>query len=260
MARTTYSYDAADRLARIWTKDGSGNDLADFQYQYDAHSRLTVKTEDSVVTTYSYDSTDQLTGEDFASGTDGAYSYDPNGNRTMAGYATGDDNRLESDGTWDYTYDAEGNRTSKSAVSGSTVWTYGYDHRNQLVRVDRKSNGTDIDLTVEYRYDAWGNRIQKTVDIDGPGILNPEVMKFALDGWNPAKPPPIGQENVDVWADLGIDGSLTTRYFRDDRIDGLTARIDDAAGDPEAYWYLTDNLSSIRKVSVRFAKLSITRA
>ena len=51
------------------------------------------------------------------------------------------------------------------------VWTYGYDHRNQLVRVDRKTNGTDIDQTIEYKYDAWGNRVEKSVDADGPARL-----------------------------------------------------------------------------------------
>ena len=73
-------------------------------------------------------------------------------------------------------------------------------------------------------------------------------MKFALDGWNSAKSTPIGLENFDVLADLAIDGSLTTRYFRDDRIDGLTARIDDAASDPEAYWILSDQIGSVRKI------------
>ena len=97
----------------------------------------------------------------------------------------GDDNCLDSDGVWDYTCDAEGNRTGKDEIAGTIKWEYFYDQRNQLVRVDRKTDGTNIDLMVEYKYDAWGNRIEKSVDLDGPGILNPEVMKFALDAWNP---------------------------------------------------------------------------
>jgi RHS repeat-associated protein len=104
-----------------------------------------------------------------------------------------------------------------------------------LTRVDKKSNGTDIDLTVEYRYEAWGNRIEKSVDLDGPGIGNPTVTKFLLDGDT-------------VRADLANDGSLNTQYLRDDRIDGLQARIDMTGSNQGQYWYLTDHLGSIRNV------------
>jgi YD repeat-containing protein len=44
-------------------------------------------------------------------------SYDANGNRTMLGYQTTDDNRLASDDTYSYQYDAEGNRTQRTKIS-----------------------------------------------------------------------------------------------------------------------------------------------
>ena len=46
-----------------------------------------------------------------------AYNYDANGNRTNTGYSTGANNRLLSDGTFNYQYDAEGNRTRKTEFS-----------------------------------------------------------------------------------------------------------------------------------------------
>ena len=57
------------------------------------------------MTNYTYDARDQLTAADHAAQPDEAYSYDANGNRTTAGYATSADNRLQSDGVYNYTYD-----------------------------------------------------------------------------------------------------------------------------------------------------------
>jgi hypothetical protein len=36
----------------------------------------------------------------------------------MAGYSTGTDNRVSTDGTWTYTYDADGEVTKKSKGTG----------------------------------------------------------------------------------------------------------------------------------------------
>jgi YD repeat-containing protein len=51
---------------------------------------------------------------------------DDNGNRTSAGYTTGDNNQLTSDGTCTYTYDAEGNRTAKIAPDESVLHMDGH--------------------------------------------------------------------------------------------------------------------------------------
>ncbi len=56
--------------------------------------------------TFGYDATSQVTSD---SGTGATFTYDKNGNRTMAGYSTGVANRLATDGNWNYTYDWEGN-------------------------------------------------------------------------------------------------------------------------------------------------------
>ncbi|MEI6368009.1 MAG: RHS repeat-associated core domain-containing protein, partial [Planctomycetota bacterium] len=110
-----------------------------------------------------------------------------------------------------------------------------YDHRNQLTKVERKSNGTDIDLRVEYQYDAWGNRTQRSVDLNGDAFGDATVTKFLLDG-------------SDVRADLATDGSLITLYLLGDRVDQRLARIDMTGSLFGQYWHLTDNLGSLRAV------------
>jgi hypothetical protein len=102
-----------------------------------------------VASTYTYNATDQLLGD----GTH-TYSYDANGNRTMAGYQTGTGNELTNDGTWTYTYDSAGNMTQKSKGSGLETWYYGYDNANHLTSVRQTSDGSTNLLTVTYTYDV----------------------------------------------------------------------------------------------------------
>jgi YD repeat-containing protein len=113
----TYSYDAVGRLTNLQHRTGGGSLLANYTYTYDAASRLLPETLNGTTKTYTYDTTHQLTNDGST-----AFSYDLNGNRTMAGYQTGTGNRISNDGTWTYTYDAEGNLTKKS---NSTVRDYG---------------------------------------------------------------------------------------------------------------------------------------
>ena len=49
------------------------------------------------------------------------YAYDANGNRTNAGYQTGPDNGLPSDGTYNYTYDGEGNLIKRTEIATGSV-------------------------------------------------------------------------------------------------------------------------------------------
>ncbi|MEI7687860.1 MAG: RHS repeat-associated core domain-containing protein, partial [Planctomycetota bacterium] len=101
--------------------------------------------------------------------------------------------------------------------------------------VERKSNGTDVDLRVEYQYDAWGNRTQRSVDLNGDAFGDATVTKFLLDG-------------SDVRADLATDGSLITQYLLGDRVDQRLARIEMTGSHFGQSWNLTDNLGSLRAV------------
>ena len=145
VASSDYTFDAAGRLTglsharQLPLPPGEGwgeGVLAGYIWTYDAAHRVTELTSllDGTAE-YAYDQTDQLTGADYTYQDDEAYGYDANGNRTMIGYATGDNNLVLSDGTYDYQYDAEGNRTRRTHIASGEVTDYHWDHRNRLTRV-----------------------------------------------------------------------------------------------------------------------------
>jgi RHS repeat-associated protein len=128
-----------------------------------------------------------------------------------------------------------------------------YDERNQLTSAVHHSATGDLLLTAIYKYDAFGNRIEKDVSIRDPitGQTTLTVTQFALDGWKASGGHLVGNENWDVWADVIQTGPTTTnlvsRYLRGDAVDQLFARVD-TAGSLTPFWYLTDNLGSIRNM------------
>ena len=90
-------------------------------------------------------------------------TYDLNGNRTVAGYATGANNRMTNDGVWAYTYDAEGNVVKRSKGAAAETWVYGYDLNNRMVTAaDSATDGGAATARVTYVYDAIGNRIERS--------------------------------------------------------------------------------------------------
>jgi hypothetical protein len=126
-------------------------------------------------------------------------TYDAAGNRTNAGSVTGADNRLISDGTWNYSYDAVGNQAKKVNIATGETWTYGYDFNNRLTSaVDRQSDGGVLLHRVAFQYDVFGNRVEKDVTA-GDGTSR---TRFAYDGKN-------------AWADLdGTNGNALQRGGR----------------------------------------------
>ena len=197
---------------------------------------------------YSYDAQNQLTDD-----TNNTYDYDAGGNRDT-GYTynrnaanTHDTDQLASDGVWDYGYDADGNIIEKDFIGTSEHWTYGYDNANHLIEAKHYNTSGTLDDVADYSYDVFGNRVQKVVDDDRVSPSSPVTQRYAIDGWNPAKPTPVGNENFDVLADLNGSSSLTTRYFRGDRVAELSGRVE-TAGSPASYWHLTDQLGFARDI------------
>src|SRR5262249_20093721 len=90
---STYGYDNVGNVTSI-VHNGSGGQLAGYLYTYDAANLLTREVDNGTATNYTYDAANQL----LTAGSS-TFSYDPNGNRTMTGYSTGADNRMQSDGT-----------------------------------------------------------------------------------------------------------------------------------------------------------------
>src|SRR5207237_3796690 len=120
--------------------------IANYTYAYALASRLTQKQDNGTSTTYGYDATNELTNEAST-----LYSYDLNGNRTMAGYTTGTGNELTNDGTWTYTYDSEGNLTKKSKGASAETWTFGYDNLNHMLwSKDSSTDGGTVTTLATY--------------------------------------------------------------------------------------------------------------
>ncbi|MCE9567003.1 MAG: hypothetical protein K8U57_33795, partial [Planctomycetes bacterium] len=234
---TVYTRDEDGRETNLTNLDGAGGVLANYTYTYDAADRLTEKIEDGTSTTYSYDLASQLT-QDGAS----TFDYDATGNRTNTGYATDPGNRITTDGVWTYTFDAEGNHTKKSKGTSAETWVYAYDNRNQMISAgDSATDGGVATQQVTYVYDALGNRIEND-SWDGSTTT---VQRYGMDGWDPAKPSPVGNENFDTWVQLDGSNALVRR-----RVTGVEAneQIARQTAGGVVNWYLTDNQGSVRKV------------
>jgi YD repeat-containing protein len=231
-----YGYDNAGRLTTLTYQQvgGAGSSLATYAYGYDLGNRLTTETlNNGAPTTYSYDTTSQLTTVVNASGNT-TYGYDLNGNRTNTGYVTGSENQITADATYSYTYDAEGNLITKTNKSTAEQWTFGYDNLNHMTSaIDKNSSGTTLTYAT-YVYDVFGNRIEKDVWTQSGGSTTTTRM---------------GYDGSSIWGDLSSGNALLARYLRGDQIDNLIARIVTSGSTPTASWYLPDRLGSIRNIT-----------
>jgi RHS repeat-associated protein len=236
VAYSAYAYDDAGRLTGITNRDSTSATLSYYNYSYDNADRVSTQTHWSQVAsvvysgtnTYVYDATNQLLNDSVAT-----YSYDANGNRTMAGYATGTNNQMTNDGTYTYTYDAAGNTIQKSRGSGLETWYYGWDNENRLTSVRETSDGTTNELTVTYTYDVEGHLVEQDKWKTGGSAA---TTRFAYDGDN-------------VWADLDGSNNLLVRYLFGDKTDQILTRTVASGTNVGVALYQTDNLGSVRDLS-----------
>ena len=129
----TYGYDDANRLTSV--TDSASNVIS---YAYDDAGRMSTKTLPSgtgVVSAYTYDNADRLTGISHVKG----------GTTTPASVS--------------YTLDDVGNRTQRVDQQGTH--TYAYDDLYRLTSVTYPGPSTTT-----YEFDAFGNRTSMTVGTD----------------------------------------------------------------------------------------------
>jgi RHS repeat-associated protein len=225
-----YTYDGKGRLTGLNYKRG-GNNIADYAFNFDAIDRITQTTSIDGTSNYTYDKTNQLAAADHSFQTDEAYTVDGNGNRTNAGYSTGVNNRLTSDGVFNYEYDANGNRTKRTEIANGNVTEYVWNHRDRLTKVTSKDAAGIETKTAEYTYDVNNRRIAKAVDADGSGTATPTIERYVYDGQNIV---------------LSFDGSgtQTHRYLHGTGVDQVLADENAQA----TLWTLADHQGSIRDV------------
>jgi len=218
---TSYSYDTASRMTSIVSKNASLATVSYYDYQYDNADRVMVESGTGATGTYTYDADSQVLSDGTTT-----YSYDANGNRTMSGYSVGTGNQVTTDGTWTYTYDAAGNMIEKT--NSSATWLYGYDNENHLTTIQETVSGTTT-LLVTYTYDVYGQRIEEQEWQSGTGTVTTEFV------WS----------NGQVVIELNGSNVVQERYLSGNTVGQLFARID---GNGTAWWYLTDELGSVRDV------------
>jgi len=250
---TDYDYDDAGRLTSL-THTHDATNLASYTWVYDAAGRIrSFETVDGE-TVYTYDELDQLIAADFtlaegvsstADQDDEEYDYDLNGNRISSGYEVDSNNRLKSDGVYNYEYDEDGNRTKRTKISDGEVTEYTWDHRNRLTSVVTKDDEDIVLESVVYTYDVLNRRLSKTVDSDGAGAGVAWTEHYIYDG----------EQIALVYKDPDASGtanpSLTNRYLYGPQVDQILAdeQFVDGIFD-QILWPLADHLGTIRDLAL----------
>lgn len=220
---TTYTYDAKNRLDVL--SHGSG---VSYDFDYDNGNRITKIADVDGVTNYTYDKNNQLTVADHSNTNkpDENFSYDANGNRNSSGYQTGTNNRLNSDGKYNYTYDDEGNLILRTEIATNKVTEYQWDYRNRLAGVFDKNAAGNVTQEVGFKYDAMNRRISKKVGSN--------ETRFVYD-----------RENVlfDFTASGANQPVLDKRYFYGSGVDQVLAQESAQGG---VLWALTDQLGTVK--------------
>jgi len=180
-----------------------------------------------------------------------SYTWDLNGNRQNDGDVTDPGNRVQSQGSYQYTYDDEGNRQTQNRSAGEYT-IYEWDYRNRLTRATIKASSAVNAPTVkvvEMTYDVFDRRVSKTVTpYNEQGVaLTPVTEFFVYDEASPS-----GIDNV-LFDFVDADGAgasetaqLKTRYLHGSAIDQISAQEDVASGGVS--WLIQDRLGSVRDV------------
>ena len=228
---TEYSYDADKNLTSQKTVIGgiaTPMVLVDNTYSYDANANRTKKQTLSGLTSYHYDSLNQLIKAEYPTGAE-EYSYDRAGNRTTKQW-TGPDKLHKTVETCHYD-------SCNCLTSLETISPQG-EHKHNEYTYDRQGNMLS-DGNRQYSYDAM-NRLKEVTDTDGSRQRN----RYDAEG---------------LRAELEENGRLVSFIFNDDKVvteksDNNTVRYirgyDIISSDSEA--------AIAKSIYARFCNLRIT--
>jgi len=267
---TNYIYDGTGRLDNLLHfRNNESSPFLSYGYSYDTASRITALDRNFDTTNvaafsalaanrseaFEFDLAGQLTQRNASdtAGIEDSFTYDENGNRTLANgatYTTDANNRVTFDGTYSYTYDGEGNLTEKYLdANASGTWNstevgkeFKWDHRNRLVQViDRLGNGTLVQQT-SYGYNNENLRVRKVVQTGPvPGISITDVEHFVYDG----------SQVVVVLAGAASGntvlptGTLANRYLNGPGTDQLLVDAVYSGNTANLRWAVADHLGSV---------------
>ncbi|MEX2140344.1 MAG: RHS repeat-associated core domain-containing protein [Pirellulales bacterium] len=239
-----HGYDGVGRLTAMTHYDANSLLIATYNMSYDRGHRLQSSSHINRSTTgesqsYVYDAAGQLTSLSWTGpGGGGAetFSHDTNGNLTNnsgAAYANNPNNRIHSDGVFNYYYDDEGNVVQRIAlVNGQPIgWTrnFVWDQRNRLLAIEDRYGGPGAPVSAyySYLYDAFDRRVfESHVQHLGGGRV------YFYDG-----------EDVV----LSTNTNASTRYLHGPAVDEVLSR-DVEASATDVDWVYADHLGSVRDV------------
>ena len=224
---TNISRDARGRSIATTHRNAVDAVIANYEWDYDVADRLVEELVSGQINRYSYNAAGELIAADMGALPDESFELDLNGNRTL-GTTLGDNNRLLSDGQYEYRYDAEGNVIGKTEIATSHVYTYGYDHRNRMIRFEHRDAAGTLLASADYVYDAFDRRVAKIVTSGGVTTTTATMYDFNQ-----------------AWSDYGADGRPTVRYLFGDGVDELLASWSRSTS---TQWYLSDRLGTVRDV------------
>jgi RHS repeat-associated protein len=162
----TYSY---DQLGRVTTRaiNGAANTVT---WAFDALGRVTTETNLLGTFTYTYDGpTSRLATVTYPNGQTSTYSYLPASQERRLQTIHHKYPNTSTLSRFDYTYDAVGNILTWQQQADSaapTIWRYGYDRADQLIRAVQETTGGSPSILHEYAYgyDPAGNRMFEQID------------------------------------------------------------------------------------------------
>ncbi len=246
VSTTTYGFDSRNQVTSI-QHSGPLSTINEYVISYNPNGMIeSVRDQyDSIV--FGYDSLKQLTSATHSDPDipDEQYAMDLVGNRVNSthhgeSYAVNTDNRLTTDGVFNYQYDAEGNRTAAIEISTGKRTEYRWDHRNRLVEVEvQDSLGLAI-ARVSYAYDAENRRVLMKADMDLTDDQPSTTTRYVYEGDD------VILELLDSNADDVIDTAEPHAvYLHGIGEDQILAQD---FGDGDFQWLLADATGSITDV------------
>ena len=242
ISTTAYGYDPIGDITSEMVYNHLSQLIISYANTYDGDQRITSENRNNVVTNFSYNKTSEVT----AAGSQ-SLSYDAAGNQNSAGFVIGTDNRITSDGTWNYTYDSSGNVISKVNISTGETWTFTYNlHHQMLSATDKTSSGVLISSET-FVYDVFGNQISMTLTNSSGSTTT--LHSYDISGATMG----IDAHVNPLWADLSSTDTITTRYFTGDtpgsnNTNSLLARSQVNGGSTATAWLGTDRQGSVRDI------------
>jgi RHS repeat-associated protein len=241
---SNFSYDTLNRLTGLDYERAGTDVFTPYSWTFDKLSRPTQLSGQDGTSGYGYDVNSQLVSADHSFQGDESYSFDLNGNRTMSGWETGANNRLLSDGVFDYAYDNEGNLISRTNIATGELREFLWDYRNRLIQVTDKDNEGNVIQVIKYVYDVFDLRIGRLRDTTSPfDFADAAIDRYVLDGGD------VVLDFVDPDGNGSAPIALAKRYLHGEAVDQLFAQEDVtlSTSDPNrTLWFLTDDLGTVR--------------